>query len=125
MSNQPPTPPNERLPKGLPGYVCTYTGEVVEHSGDDMFRLKVKTLTENGKTKDFPDVEPVLCHHSRWLRSAEQERLEYLRGELRAERISYGELVELQSLVAHIEPGDTELLEAAGVPEGTGGADAA
>lgn len=44
-------------------------------------------------------------------------RLEYLRGELRAERISYGELAELQSLASHIEPGDVELLEAAGVPE--------
>jgi len=45
-------------------------------------------------------------------------RLEYLRGELRGERISYGELVELQSLAKHIEADDTELLEAAGVPEG-------
>lgn len=44
-------------------------------------------------------------------------RLEYLRGELRAERISTGELVELQSLVQYIAPGDVELLEAAGVPE--------
>lgn len=44
-------------------------------------------------------------------------RLEYLRGELRAERISTGELIELQSLVLHIEAGDVELLEAAGVPE--------
>jgi len=46
-----------------------------------------------------------------------QKRLEYLRGELRAERISYGEIAELQSLRAHILPGDVELLEAAGVPE--------
>lgn len=45
------------------------------------------------------------------------ERLEYLRGELRAERISLGEIAELQSLVPHIDPNDTELLEAAGVPE--------
>lgn len=44
-------------------------------------------------------------------------RLEYLRQELRAERMSYGELAELQSLAEHIEPGDVELLEAAGVPE--------
>ena len=46
-----------------------------------------------------------------------KQRLEYLRGELRAECISYGELLELQSLIPHIEPGDVELLEAAGVPE--------
>jgi hypothetical protein len=45
------------------------------------------------------------------------ERLEYLRGELRSERISTGELQELQGLVKHIAPGDVELLEAAGVPE--------
>lgn len=44
-------------------------------------------------------------------------RLEYLRGELRAERISMGELADLQGLAEHIEPGDVELLEAAGVPE--------
>ncbi len=46
-----------------------------------------------------------------------RQRLEYLRAELRAERISYGELHELQSLAEHIEPDDVELLEAAGVPE--------
>lgn len=44
-------------------------------------------------------------------------RLEELRVELRAERMSYGELAELQGLAEHIDPGDTELLEAAGVPE--------
>ena len=44
-------------------------------------------------------------------------RLEYLRGELRGERISLGELLELQSLAESIDPGDVELLEAAGVPE--------
>lgn len=44
-----------------------------------------------------------------------RERLEYLRQELRAERISYGELAELQSLKDHIDDGDVELLEAAGV----------
>jgi hypothetical protein len=46
-----------------------------------------------------------------------KSRLEYLRGELRAERISFGELVELQSLSEYIATGDVELLEAAGVPE--------
>lgn len=46
-----------------------------------------------------------------------KERLEYLRGELRAERISYGELAELESLAEHIEPDDVELREAAGLPE--------
>lgn len=45
-------------------------------------------------------------------------RLEYLRKEIEAERISYGEVVELQSLVNYIPPGDVLLLEWAGVPEG-------
>lgn len=44
-------------------------------------------------------------------------RLEYLRGELEAERISQDELLELQSLTEYIEPDDVQLLEAAGVPE--------
>ena len=47
-----------------------------------------------------------------------QQRLEYLRGELRAERISWGELAELQSLADQIDPDDVELREAAGIPEG-------
>lgn len=44
-------------------------------------------------------------------------RLEYLRAELRAERISVSELIDLQGLAEYIDPGDVELLEAAGVPE--------
>jgi hypothetical protein len=44
-------------------------------------------------------------------------QLEYLRGEIDAERISQGELAELQALAAHIDPSDVQLLEWAGVPE--------
>lgn len=51
------------------------------------------------------------------MNDAIRARLEYLRGELRAEQMSWGELAELQGLAEHIEPGDVELLEAAGVPE--------
>jgi hypothetical protein len=46
-----------------------------------------------------------------------QERLDYLRGEIEAERISYGEIAELQDLAPYIDPDDTVLLEWAGVPE--------
>jgi len=46
-----------------------------------------------------------------------KKRLQYLRGEILAERISYGEIFELQSLAKHINPGDVLLLEWAGVPE--------
>lgn len=45
------------------------------------------------------------------------ERLEYLRGEIRAERISWYELAELQDLAQYIDPGDVELAEPAGLPE--------
>ena len=48
---------------------------------------------------------------------ATKKRLEYLRGKIQAERISYGEIAELQSLAEHIEPDDVLLLEWAGVPE--------
>jgi hypothetical protein len=44
-------------------------------------------------------------------------RLEYLRGEIEAERISMSEVAELQSLAEYIEPSDVVLLEWAGVPE--------
>jgi len=48
-----------------------------------------------------------------------QARLEELRTILRSESINYDELHELQDLGARglIDPGDVELLEAAGVPE--------
>jgi hypothetical protein len=45
------------------------------------------------------------------------ERLEYLRGEIDAERISQEEIAELQGLAEFIEPGDVTLLQWAGVPE--------
>jgi hypothetical protein len=48
-----------------------------------------------------------------------QIRLEELRAEIQSERISTGELLELQSLAPYIDKGDVELLEAAGVPETT------
>ena len=49
-----------------------------------------------------------------------KKRLEYLRREIEAERISTGEIVELQGLVKYIKPGDVLLLEWAGVCEHCG-----
>ena len=46
-----------------------------------------------------------------------KKRLEYLRGEIRGECISYGEIAELTCYADFIEPGDVELLQWAGVPE--------
>jgi len=48
---------------------------------------------------------------------AAKKRLEQLRKELRAERISYGELAELESLKKYIDDDDVELRQAAGIPE--------
>lgn len=63
------------------------------------------------------------CHNCKKIISKDEisttnQRLEYLRQEIRAERISYAEIAELQSLAEHIDPSDTELLEWAGVEEG-------
>ena len=44
-----------------------------------------------------------------------QKRLECLRKAIQSESISYGEIVELQSLAEHIPPDDILLLEWAGV----------
>lgn len=49
--------------------------------------------------------------------NAPAARLEYLRGQIHAESIAIGEIAELQGLADYIQPGDTELLEWAGVPE--------
>ena len=40
-----------------------------------------------------------------------KQRLEYLRKQIKQENISYGEILELQSLEEHIEDGDVELLQ--------------
>jgi len=45
------------------------------------------------------------------------ERINYLREQIKAENISYGELEELQNLVDYIPEWDTQLREWAGLPE--------
>lgn len=64
-----------------------------------------------------PKRENAQTHADRWKAELTTARLEYLRAEIRAERISYAELAELQDLADRIEPGDVELLEWAGIPE--------
>ena len=48
---------------------------------------------------------------------ATEERLAEIRESIVAENVSWGELIELQSLTEHIDPGDVLLLEWAGVDE--------
>ncbi len=84
-------------------------------------------MLEGGTCRLWPGTDlivPELCDGSamtlEWTYAkTPKARLEYLRAELRAERISYGELHELQDFAARgcIDPSDLELLEAAGVPE--------
>lgn len=51
------------------------------------------------------------------MKCAATKRLEQLRKEIKAERLSYGEISELQSLAKYIDPEDVQLLEWAGVKE--------
>jgi hypothetical protein len=44
-------------------------------------------------------------------------KLQKIRESINSECVSYGELVELESLKEYIEKGDVQLLEWAGVPE--------
>lgn len=46
-----------------------------------------------------------------------KQRLEELRQAIHNENISYGEILELQSLASYIDKNDTELLQWADVPE--------
>ena len=46
-----------------------------------------------------------------------KKRLEEIRREIVKERVSYGEIAELQNLAKYIDSGDVLLLEWAGVPE--------
>lgn len=78
------------------GLMDSPTGETVLGVRDNHF-----TIVEANTTED----------------SAVKQRLEYLRGEIDGQRISYSELAELQSLAPHIDAGDVQLLEWAGVPE--------
>lgn len=60
-----------------------------------------------------------LCKHNGYGERIARRRLEELRTALQSENISYSELAELWKLHEYIDAGDVELLEAAGVPEGS------
>jgi len=60
------------------------------------------------RNADILGVTPIIKH-----------RLDYFRSIIIAERISQGEIIELQSMAEYIEPSDTLLLQWAGVPEGS------
>lgn len=116
--------PDESCPGVIEGDGCC------SHCGTDFEELESDTSDEDDEDLDeLIDAIETEEHENAQLRNLGvtiageddtervKQRLEYLRGELQAERISYDELHELQSLASHIEPDDVELLQAAGVPE--------
>jgi hypothetical protein len=93
--------------------ICTSQGEEDNEAGPVILSPVLIVITDD-MAKDLQNADGEFLVE---VVAEIKERLEYLRGELRAERISYEELAELSSLAEHIDPGDVELLEAAGVPE--------
>ena len=77
------------------------------------FNMKTVEITSVQQVLDYVNKQVIELNNT----IVSKSRLEYLRTELRAERISTGELVELQGLIKYISNNDVELLEAAGVPE--------
>lgn len=76
-----------------------------EHD-QDLQDIRATTIDKGEKTPEAELVQILAA-----------QRLEYLRGEIKAERISYGEIAELQDLAPYIAPDDVLLLQWAGVPE--------
>lgn len=76
--------------------------------------MKLHLLSEEQIEQNFEDIKIMTGNFED---SKIDERLEYLRGEIEAERISYSEIAELQLLAPYINKNDTQLLEWAGVPE--------
>lgn len=107
--------------------------------GEEMFTPRVAGYKKGGKTQGYDDRQDESLGSRRGKQSSKKvsskgrrddsygkwgkrdkeakKRLEELRKSLRAENISYGELSELESLSQHIDKGDVELREAAGMPE--------
>jgi hypothetical protein len=80
-------------------------------------KLKSALLAHKSLITKYPEMGYEKVNYAKGGEVAAKKRLEELREELRAERISYGELAELQELSEYIDKDDVELLEAAGVPE--------
>lgn len=100
------------LPAGN-GYITSYQ-HVGQHSAA---APELLTDLEDATPEEYEELKKELIAIGYDLTGNIKERLEYLRGEIEAERISYGEIAELQTLKEHIEPDDVVLLEWAGVEE--------
>lgn len=96
------------LPKG-DGYMVT-----LPYGDKVRVTAPVERTDENYQEQDKAFNDALNAHYEP---QTPKERLEYLRSQINAERISTAELIELQGMVEHIDSGDVQLLEWAGVPE--------
>lgn len=79
-------------------------------------KVDIHTSDDGGKyDPTCPHLHPI----KEWSMKSIKMRLKYLRKEIQAERISMGEVLELESLAKYIDPSDVLLLEWAGVKEKT------
>lgn len=106
---------NEQTPEQKAAYRFVYPWRAYTDDGNTyrIVELEADTLRELRQKIRHYHLERRNGHGER----IAARRLEYLRGELQAERISYGELAELADLREYIASDDVELLQAAGVEE--------
>lgn len=98
---------------GVQKYSGDYWKQILIYKGREVAPFQI----EGRKAHCYTPYKAVA---ERWLEELEaKDRLESIRDSLRIKFISYGELAELEGLKQYIAPDDVELLEAAGVPEGT------
>jgi hypothetical protein len=90
----------EKVDAGLKEIIDWFGGK---NYNDSTTEMKIRRMDDGGNVGRTP--------------KRIKQRLEELRKEIRNENISYGEIVELQSMKQYIDPNDVELLEFAGVPE--------
>ena len=90
---------------------CECNTSVKIGSGNFVNRIPVLASYDERKDDGRPYPEGAfVCYNCDETRDI-KKRLEYLRKEIQEERISYGEVAELQGLAEHIAPDDVELLQ--------------
>lgn len=109
---------NEELIHEIQVFFPNSKKDDVDNEYFNTFNVKLEIEKEITNTIfEVNEIDKLIIYINKTVSEYFKKRLEELRVELRAERISYGEIVELQSLVKYIDEGDVELLEAAGEPE--------
>lgn len=101
--------------KGIRRWGVVYRDAEASHplGGDVNISFPVKA----DAIRDLETTARVCSEYQLGIETSPGDRLEYLRGEIEAERISYDEISELQSLGDCIDSDDTLLREWAGLPE--------